>query len=393
MNPAIVVSAYNRPHALARLLCALDRAEYPDEAVPLVISIDRGDSGEHRNVMEVADRFDWKHGGKRIIQHTEHLGLVQHVFRCGDLSQEYGAIIFLEDDLGVSPVFYPYVSNALAFYDRDERIGGVSLYALWFNGYTHQPFAPLADGSDVFFLQIPYTQGQAWTQRQWQRFADWRAAGNVRPTTDDNLHSLWLAFDAQDYFPIMTKYLVSTHRYYVFPRVSLTTGMGDVGTHFADATNFFQVPLLRSKESFAFSTLDDSPAVYDSFFEILPDRLNRLTGVLRGYTYAVDLYATKEPRHLRAPYVLTSRRSRAPILAFGKSMQPMEANIIDAVPGDELVLCKTNDVRRDWLANLETRKSNHDYFTRRQRLSKWTRLQFALLDLVRAIRNWNRSMR
>ncbi len=383
MNPAIVISAFNRPHALARLLAALNKAEYPDDGVPLVISIDRSDAGHNQEAIDVAELFEWRFGPKRVVKHKDHLGLVQPVFYCGGLSQEYGAVIFLEDDLGISPVFYNYASSALSFFDSDECIAGISLYALWFNGYTKQPFVPLADGTDVFFLQIPYTQGQAWTQKQWQRFSDWRAKGDLRPASGDNLHRMWLDFDAEDHFPIMTKYLVSTNSYYVFPRVSLTTGMGDAGTHFAQSTSFFQAPLLQSKDSFTFKNFDDSFAVYDSFFEIRPDRMNRLTNALRDYEYSVDLYATKEPRHLQTSYVLTSRRSRAPILTFGKAMWPMEANVIDAIPGAEITLSKIRDVRWDWLAELETKKRNHEYFTRHQRLGKRRWLEYALLDLLR----------
>jgi hypothetical protein len=41
MNPAIVVNAYNRPQALARLLDSLQAARYPDGVpIPLVISLD-----------------------------------------------------------------------------------------------------------------------------------------------------------------------------------------------------------------------------------------------------------------------------------------------------------------------------------------------------------------
>jgi hypothetical protein len=383
MNPAIVISAFNRPHSLARLLAALSKAEYPDDGVPLVISIDRSTTGSNQHVCDVAEQFDWKFGPKRIVKHKNHLGLVQHVFYCGGLSQEYGSVVFLEDDLGVSPVFYKYASRALAFYNDDECVAGISLYALWFNGYTKHPFIPLADGTDVFFLQIPYTQGQAWTQKQWQRFGDWRAKNEHRPTSGDNLHKMWLDFDAEDHFPIMTKYLVSTNSYYAFPRVSLTTGMGDAGTHFAESTQFFQTPLLQAKDSFAFRNFDDSFVVYDSFFEIRPDRLNRLTNALRGYEYDVDLYATKEPRHLRSACVLTSRRSRSPILAFGKAMWPMEANVIDAIPGAGILLSKIEDVRWDWLAELDTQKHSHEYFTRRQRLGKRRWLEYALLDLLR----------
>lgn len=379
MNPAIVISAYNRPHALGRLLGALARAEYPRQ-VPLVISIDRGAGGPDAQVAELAEQFHWPFGPKRVICQPSHLGLVDHVFFCGALSQEYGAVVFLEDDLGVSPVFYRYAAQAIAFYGDDPRIAGLSLYGLWFNGYTREPFVPWADGSDVFFVQAPYTQGQAWTASQWRRFAEWRAAGARRLSLADPVHDMFLHFDAADWFPLMTKYVVETGQFYVYPRVSLVNGAGDIGTHFSRPTAFLQVPLLQDKDSFTFRSLADSIPVYDSFFEILPDRLNRLTGSLRGLAYNVDLYATKRPRHLGAAYTLTSRRGRAPLASYAKRMWPQEANLVEPAPGTDILLCSTADLRWDRWAEVETKKINHDYFTRGQRLGLKTRLQFALVD-------------
>jgi len=383
MIPAIVISAFNRPESLARLLNAIAQAEYPDDPVPLVISMDRGEDDRSVETCRVAEQFAWTHGPKRLIRHAAHLGLVQHVFFCAGLSHEYGAVIFLEDDLGISPVFYRYTTHALEFYEHDERIAGLCLYALWFNGYTRQPFFPIADGADAFFCQVPYTQGQAWTSAQWQRFEDWRAAGDRTLKPTDQLHDLFFQFDAEDWFPLLTKFVVETNRFYVYPRVSLTTGNGDIGTHFTQTTLFLQTPLLQSKDAFTFKPLDDSLAVYDSFFEIRPERLNRLTDALHGLDYAVDLYATKQPRHLRADYVLTARRTRAPIRSFGKALFPHEMNVVAQTPGTDIGLSKKNDLRWDWLAELETKKINHDYFTRREHLSRRLRLQFALLDRVR----------
>ncbi len=385
MNPTIVVSAYNRPGALARLLASLSKAAYPGGPARLVISIDRGDDAGHASVGAVAEQFQWPFGPKEVIQHAEHLGLVKHVFFCGDLTRTYGDVIFLEDDLLVSPVHYLYAAQALDFYRADERIAGVSLYALWFNGYTQQPFVPLADAADVFFLQTPYTQGQAFTREQWSNFADWRASGDRRLSAGDNLHESFFRFDAEDWFPVMAKYVVGTGRYVVYPRVSLTTGAGDAGTHFAQASSFFQTPLQRFKDTYHFIPLDDSNAAYDSFFEILPDRLNRLTDAFRGFDYDVDLYATKARRNLYAEHVLTSRTCRAARMRFGRVMWPMEANVIEGVPGAGIAFCRTDDVRWDGWSDLETRKRNHDYFTRRRRLSRKLRLQFAMLDAIYAV--------
>ncbi len=61
------------------------------------------------------------------------------------------------------------------------------------------------------------------------------------------LHEAWSRFDREDWFPLLARFVITTDRYFVFPRVSHTTGWGDAGTHFAQASRFFQVPLQRGK--------------------------------------------------------------------------------------------------------------------------------------------------
>jgi hypothetical protein len=382
MNPAIVISAYNRPSSLNRLLDGLKKAQYPRDPVPLVISIDRGGGDASSRVAALAREFDWPFGPKRVIAHDTHLGLVDHVLFCLGLSKEYGSVVFLEDDLTVSPLLYSYAAQALDCYGQDPRIAALCLYGLWFNGYTRLPFVPWPDGSDVFFVQVPFTQGQAWTAAQWSRFEEWRAAGDRTLSPADPVHDMFLKFDTDDWFPQFAKYVVETDRYYVFPRFSVVNGSGDAGTHFTQATAFLQVPLLQARRSFSFVSLDESPAVYDTFFEIKPDRLNRLTDALKGIDYDVDLHATKRPRHLRAPFALTTRPARAHLSSYGRTRWPQEANVVERTPGGELVLARREDLRWDWLADLEADRRNYEYFTRGRRLGKKRALQFALLGLI-----------
>ena len=63
----------------------------------------------------------------------------------------------------------------------------------------------------------------------------------------------------------------------------------------------------------------------------------------------------------------------------------MEANVIEGVPGREISFCRADELRWDWWSDLETRKRNHDFFTRRRRMSRKLRLLFAVVDLVRGV--------
>jgi hypothetical protein len=370
--PAIVIPAHARVASLTRLLDSLSRADLPF-GVPLVISIDPQvgesavDDGEEpvADVHHIADRFFWFRGEKRVIVHDQHLGLVGNITYCGGLSAEFGAIILLEDDLVVAPDFYDFAVQALRRYADDERIAGISLNRQWFNGFTHQPFMPLLDGFDVFFLQLSTPQGQVYTAGQWQDYAAWSAGAHERPL--ERIHDSFAAFPPSDWLASKADYLAESGRFYVYPRESLTTNFGERGTHIARSTAAFQVEMRLGPRELCLPALDEAAAVYDGFFELLPDRLNRLTDALAGWTYDVDLFASKSARHLRAPYVLTSRRGRHPLRTFGRDRLPLEANVIDDSPGGGLALYRREDVDLGRVAALAARHRNDLSFARGRR--------------------------
>ena len=366
MLPAIVIPAYNRPHTLLRLLASLSASDYPDHLkVPLVISIDPENGVPNQSVRTVAESFHWAYGPKEIVLHDEHLGLLENFYYCGSLTRKYVSVIFLEDDSIVSPVFYHYALQALEYFEHDTQVAGISLYRYAFNGFTHRPFEPLADGSDVFFMQVSSIMGQVWSNTQWKEFEKWRVA-NAATTVEinDALHDLWSKFPSDDHFPILTNYLVSTRRYYVFPRVSFTTGFGDAGTHFTNETSYFQVPLQRNQTSFRFQNMESSNSVYDSFMEILPKCIKRLVPALQAMDFDTDLNATKDIHHLRADYVITTRGCTDPLKSFALAMRPLEANVIFNVDGTGINLCRPSDIRWDRWNEFQTRKRLHDYFSR-----------------------------
>jgi hypothetical protein len=390
-EPAIAVAAYKRPESVERLLRSLRQACFP-VPTPLVIAIDQinGKSDKQEQaanaaVSDLACHFDWPHGPKEVINHKEHLGLIGNVFFCGSLSQRFGSVILLEDDLYVSRMFYPYALQALQFYGDDPRIAGFGLNALWFNGFTRQPFIPYLDDSDSFFLQLSTPQGQVYTAKQWAAFATWVETTDTGITPADNLHELFGHFPSTDWLQTKAKYLVTTGRSYVYPRESLTTNFGDIGTHFRRPTTFFQVPLQHFRQHFRFRPLDEAVAVYDAFFEILPSRLNRLTNLFGDCHYDVDLYATKSPRQLQADYVLTSRPGHAPLYSFGKVMRPMEANVVANVPGNEIVFCRREDVATGKWATLAAEKSNYDYMRRYRQTGRRRRLNNGLIRGLRTL--------
>ncbi|MEQ8584041.1 MAG: hypothetical protein RIC30_15295 [Marinoscillum sp.] len=372
--PAIVINAYNRPKSLNRLLCSLDQADIV-EGVQLVISLE-GESDPE--VVTLAENYHWTYGKKRIIRHSSKLGLIQHFLACGDLTEEYECIIYLEDDLFVGPGFYQYSCAVLTEYGGDPSLAGFSLNSLWFNGYLHLPFVPINDGGLTFFLQVPWYQGQVYTYAQWTAFKGWLK--NFRsPDSDFPMHHLLKDFKySDDWFPIKTQFLIETNKYYCFPRVSHCVNFGDSGTHFKNKSGYFQTELAQGYLPGPFLSTDRALAVYDSYFEILPEKLKQLNHALEPYDFETDLYGTKDLSLIQKTFVLTSQlHKHSDDLGFGLEMRPHELNIAYQISGRHFVMTenKNRKVRNPFLKQFA-------YFFR-HKLTLKRRIKLTLQNLIR----------
>ncbi|MCD4679448.1 MAG: glycosyltransferase [Bacteroidales bacterium] len=334
----IVVVAYNRPHALGRLLGSLSNATYPC-MVKLIISID---GGADEQVRIMAKEYDWEHGEKEIIQFKRNIGLRKHIIECGNLTKQHDAVIILEDDLYVSPGFYNYILSSYNYYNDDPQIAGISLYSHHFNETAKLPFIPLSDESDVFFMQIPSSWGQCWTKKQWQKFSKWYKKNKRKKITpSDGVPPDIIKWPDSSWKKYYCKYMVQENNYFVYPRRSYTTNFGDPGTHFEGKLVFLQLPLQLGNRNLIYKELKTSDSVYDSYCEIIPDRLNKFVPELSEYNFTVDLYNTKDKNEIDTPYLLTTKFSTDPIMKFGKELKPHEYNIIVGIKGDDISLALT----------------------------------------------------
>lgn len=329
-SPAIVLPCYNRPKSLLRLLKSIDAAYY-NTKVDLVFCIDYSGNDD---VCELATKFEWVHGQKRIIKHEENIGLKKNILFCGALSEEYGAVIVLEDDLFVAPGFYDYTQQALDRYEDDQRIAGISLYKYLYNEFTGMPFYVLQDGFDNHFIQTASSSGQAWTWSQWQQFKDW-----FRGKDDQSLGSLRMPrqiklWPQSSWKKFYNGYLADENKYFVYPNVSLSTNMGESGVHFSKNVQKFQSNCLVRDKQFTLSSMDESLSKYDSFFEIDPNSLKKLNPKLCKYEFVVDMYGNKEVQDDSEGMYISICDMSDPIMGFGCGMIPQELNVAWGVPGD-----------------------------------------------------------
>ena len=345
-KPTIVVIAYNRDKALKRLLQSIARAEYPDDDIRLVISIDKSDN---EKVANIADEFEWKFGEKIVLKRDKNMGLKAHVLSCGDLTAQYGSVIMLEDDLYVSKAFYQYSIKALEFCEADDRIAGISLYNHLLNVHAREPFEAINDGYDNWYFQFASSWGQAFSKDQWDGFKKYMIENGGKDIVADNVPLNVSSWSAKSWLKYYIKYMIENDLYFLYPRVSLTTNFSEEGTHADSASDDLQVAMLSgAKASWNFSTLDESESKYDAFFEnvglkkVIAGIINDVSeGNIAKSDIVVDLYGYKSATSKLngAKYLLTSAaRNNRIVKKYGRHFRPIDANIAENLEGEEFFL-------------------------------------------------------
>jgi len=338
MTPTVVVNAFNRPESLGRLLGSLSRCDVGDGA-DLVISVDGGGS-HHHEVTSLAKAFDWTGGASKVIEH-DALGLVAHFRMCGDLVDELGPIVLLEDDLVVGPNALRFAGAALDFTAADDHVAGVSLSVPWFDGFRQLRFEPLLDGSDAIYAKVPWFHGMAWTPEQWRRHRV-----GAKTDRDIDLPAAFAELGSNEWFPDAVRDLIARDCWYLLSRDAHAVNFGEPGTHFVAATTFFQQPMKRGR--FTAPRLlgrdDDDVVPYDEYLEPESRWLAKYVDELQGLDLSLDLRGVRSPDSITTQWVVTSRPSMHPQRQWGSAMHPLEQNLLSDVPGSDLSLCLTRQM-------------------------------------------------
>lgn len=323
---ALVAVGYNRPDSIEQLLQSLLRAEYGDDRVDLVISLDKGQ--RQQEIVSVAEEIQWTHGEKIIRSFSERQGLRSHIIQCGDLTEKYDAVVVLEDDLMVAPHFYSYVKQTVEHYKDDEHIAGISLYRHQTHPGVYRPFEPAHNGYDVYIQQFAMSWGQCWTRRMWKGFREWYADNEDKDLSEGDLLPSYVShWNKQSWLKYYMRYIVENDKYFVYPYFSLTTNASDAGEHCRIPNNDFQVALQEGDMQYRFSSFEEA-VKYDVFFErvglnVFPE--------LEGKK-VLDLYGGRI-NYGDADYLVSTRTLPYKVV---KSMQlryrPVEMNCV--VPSD-----------------------------------------------------------
>lgn len=332
---ALVIPCYNRTSTLGKLLKSLVMAQYPI-GVDLIFSIDY--SGND-SVFQMANDFKWEFGEKKIIKHSENIGLRNNIISCGDLTDEYEAVIILEDDLLVSPFFIEYAYRAWQYYGEDKNIAGISLYSYRLSESLHE-FNPISKGFDTFFMQWTSSWGQLWTNKQWKLFKEWY-----------NLHEDISHIPVPEYVKGWSHswkkyhiaYLVDTNKFFVYPTVSYTTIQPSLGVHVSEVRldKGYIVPLCWGlNREFVFQDFEGA-LVYDCFFEIKQLEIEINDKVIQAN---FNLYGDKQKDNIDESYYISSKRipGLKVLKEWGVYEIPLEINVLHSNEGSGLFLYDSN---------------------------------------------------
>lgn len=330
MKPVIIIPAFARPLALKRLLNSINNADYPSDDIQVIISLD---GGALESVRSVAHGFSFHHGTVEVQEHEKNLGLHKHIIKCGEMSQLYGSVIILEDDLYVDRYFYIYTMNALSFYQNDQALCGISLYSYGYNPVAKLAFQPMYNGYTGYFMQVPSSWGQAWTEMQWCRFKEWydKAPSDLFEQRTD-LPGLLYHWPESSWKKWFYAYMIEYRLYVLYPYLSYTTNFSDPGgVHARDGTNQYQVVLgsqIRPTDQLSFCRFQGTAVLYDAFFESEARELYDDIGYSPD-KIEIDFHGTKPLSLLRSKeFVLTSKKCKNPLAMFRLGMRPIEKTVL-----------------------------------------------------------------
>lgn len=335
---AIIITAYNRAEPLRILLESLSKVKNCGEKVPLIISIDNYGTPD---VNRIAEEYQWHLGEKKVIIRDHKLGLVSHFMWVGDQTSEFDHVIFLEDDLVVSPDLLLYSRQIIEFYENDDNVAAASLYNPILNEATGTKFYQVDDGYDVYFLQHPYW-GNIWFKSKWKAFQEYMKDYSIKNEILPPNIAKWDKSFKKKYI----QYLIETKRTVVLPRNSIVTNNGCPGLHNFREPTMYQNVIRLYCHDLRLVPLEESLSKYDSFNEIYPDILKKLNLSLAPYDFEVDLNGTR--KLFNTEYVLTTRPVYNAVLRYTSQMKPVENGVLFNIVGNrEVKLCKVSDLVED----------------------------------------------
>lgn len=181
----LALFVYNRPDHTRRTVEALAANTLAAQTALHVFSDAPRNEAARRSVEEVRSYIRTIVGFQfvTITERETNFGLARSIIEgVTSLSEKYGRVIVLEDDLATSPHFLAYMNDGLTRYEYEDQVMQIA-------GYMFPVELEVQD--DALFLPFITSWGWATWSRAWQYF-DAESKGYIRLVED---HSLREQFD------------------------------------------------------------------------------------------------------------------------------------------------------------------------------------------------------
>ena len=303
----IAIACFKREAALRRLIKSIREAEFLEK--PLIIfSVDHGGADFH-----FLDDLSMQGFCVEVVRHKANLGLVGQFHFCGDLTKNYDAVLFLEEDLIISPAIDGYLRATLPIFQSEKRAACLNTTNMPIDEYTGTAILPYDDGGDLYFNQNPYW-GKVWLKEGWRQFKDWlsnnrdelprhvdRLPRNIRDWPETSFKKTFIAF------------IVATGSYVPTPRRSYSSNMGQPGLHAAEKPQY-RAAMCYGEHKYFPLPFASSLSQYDVFDELLPDVVKKMCPVLSDIDFCMDFKGVRD--RFPSDLVLSVRNSSRPLMVF-----------------------------------------------------------------------------
>jgi hypothetical protein len=159
----IALTVYTRADHTLRTIEALKQNDLAAESDLFIYADGARNESDQPAVAEVREAIKNIEGFKSvtIVDHTDNWGLAKSVITAAtELTDKYGKVIMLEDDIVTAPGFLTYMNDALDVYQDVEQVMHIS-------GYM---FPVKADLPETVFYNTASTWGWATWKRAWKHF-------------------------------------------------------------------------------------------------------------------------------------------------------------------------------------------------------------------------------
>ena len=351
----IYILAFQRANSLRRLFNSLlNSCEKQLADIHLIVSLD---SGYSEQVKKAADDLKWPFGDVKIITHDDHLGLNRHMWRLFDIAAQDESdqkIVFLEDDAFVVKGYFEMLDLLSEQVSEEKELFGAGLCAYSRNEDLGIPFTPLKSNLPYFQMQKASTRGWTTTSEKLKEIIKWKETFSgdfsfLPRYMRDWRNDVWEKF--------VTAFLISNHKYLLFPYDSVMTVYGEPGVHYNSEIHRFMSQSFLSRLDFTVpdkGSMSGNVLRYDAFYNMDCTNLRDQTGSLIEWPgdFDVDFYGTKDRSQLSHEFVLTSnfRKNTSFQKSFGMDLIPIEQNILLNNAGNDLRLIRSRDLpkQRKW---------------------------------------------